>query len=343
MGWEVCEAPGRPVAEAPSGGRGVGPWVQLTPCNRLPLCFFPMGRAPPATHHSWCGFGQCPVLPHLNPKLHLFLLVLEDTEGPTPAAETTGHPHPPPPSQEDETASSSEGTTVSAAVETAFLYQWQDGARTSLPSLHPSPMPLQDRLGNSAWFLPHAPWLGSVWLHVCVCFALPHRDDESVTACTRTPILHDLPEGTDTASPLLPAGLLPSSEAPAACGQGQAKEGQGALQLKGHCYPTQGSLLPPASKRGSAEHPCVLCLLSCISWRTPPKVSPAREMGHLLSSVVSQEPLFSLFLVQSLPRLPHGGASAAPRGNGRDAAGWVWDSWGFGRAVGFGCSCVGLQ
>ncbi|XP_010566404.1 PREDICTED: non-homologous end-joining factor 1 [Haliaeetus leucocephalus] len=40
---------------------------------------------------------------------------LQDTEGPTPAAETTGHPHPPPPSQEDETASSSEGTTPASS------------------------------------------------------------------------------------------------------------------------------------------------------------------------------------------------------------------------------------
>ncbi|XP_049668591.1 non-homologous end-joining factor 1 [Accipiter gentilis] len=39
----------------------------------------------------------------------------EDTEGPTPAAEITGHPHPPPPSQEDETASSSEGTTPASS------------------------------------------------------------------------------------------------------------------------------------------------------------------------------------------------------------------------------------
>ncbi|XP_032840865.1 non-homologous end-joining factor 1 [Tyto alba] len=39
----------------------------------------------------------------------------EDTEDPSPTAETTEHPQPPPPSQEDETASSSEGTTPASS------------------------------------------------------------------------------------------------------------------------------------------------------------------------------------------------------------------------------------
>lgn len=95
------------------------------------------------------------MLPHLSPKSHLFLLVPEDAEGLALAAETTGRPHPPPPSQEDEAAISSEQTTVSAALETASPYQRQHVAHTSLPSLNPSPVPLQHRLGGSALFLAY--------------------------------------------------------------------------------------------------------------------------------------------------------------------------------------------
>jgi len=73
------------------------------------------------------------------------------------------------------------------------------------------------------------------------------------------------PGGTDAASALIPAGLFPSSEATAASGQGQAEKGKGTLQLKGRCHPPRGFLLPPASERGSAERPCVLCLPACIS------------------------------------------------------------------------------
>lgn len=66
---------------------------------------------------------------------------------------------------------------MSAALETASQYQWQDGARASLPSLHPRPVPLQDGLGDSAWFLAH-PTLCTlagehVIAHVCVVCTPP--------------------------------------------------------------------------------------------------------------------------------------------------------------------------
>lgn len=119
------------------------------------------------------------MLPHLNPELHLFLLLPEDTEGPAPTTETAEHPHPPPLLQEDETASSSEATTVSAALETAFPYQWQEGACTPLPSSDPNPVSLQDGLGVSTQFLAHPTPCTLAGervglLHTCVWFARHH-------------------------------------------------------------------------------------------------------------------------------------------------------------------------
>lgn len=56
------------------------------------------------------------------------------------------------------------------------------------------------------------------------------------------------PGGTDAASPLPPADLLPGAEAPAARGQGQAEESEGALRLRGRCHHAR------TPERGRAEH-----------------------------------------------------------------------------------------
>lgn len=152
----VWETPSPSASELPSWGKRSGALVAAQPMQQSPSLLSTHGLSSAPRHCSWCDFRQCPLLLHLTPKLHFLLLVSGDAEGPAPTAETTGHPQLPPPSQEDETASSSEGITVSAALETASLYQQQDGAHTSLPSLHPRPVSLQHELGVPAWFLAYA-------------------------------------------------------------------------------------------------------------------------------------------------------------------------------------------
>lgn len=66
--------------------------------------------------------------------------------------------------------------------------------------------------------------------------ALPH----GVSLLPFAPILLQPSQGADISSPLLTADLLPGAEAPATCGQGQAKEGKRALQLKGCCCCPEG-------------------------------------------------------------------------------------------------------
>ncbi|XP_064517225.1 non-homologous end-joining factor 1 isoform X4 [Pseudopipra pipra] len=51
------------------------------------------------------------------------------------------------------------------------------------------------------------------------------------------------------------ASLLPSSEASAACSQGQAKEGKGALQLKGFCHPSLVVSAPPSIRERECTAP----------------------------------------------------------------------------------------
>lgn len=167
------------------------------------------------------------------------------------------------------------------------MYQWQDGANISFPSSHPCTVPIQDGLGVSAWFLAHStPCILTgecVIAHVYVfCTPTTEMTGISLLAHLHTPCM--TPQGgTDTASSLFPASLLPSSEASADCSQGQAKEGKRALQLKDCCQPCPGSLLPPASKRGSAEHPCVIYLFSASPGGPCPGHGPlprCRQLGR---------------------------------------------------------------
>lgn len=158
-------------------------WGKRSVCSSPHAAVSPFASPPwaglPIQAQFLSGSGQCPVLPHLNPKLHFFL-VPENDVNPAPTAETTEHPHQPPSSQEDETTSSSERTSVSAALGTAPLYQRQDGAHISFPSSHPSTVPIPDLiLGVSAWFLaPSTPCSLTgecVIADVYVYFALPQQ------------------------------------------------------------------------------------------------------------------------------------------------------------------------
>lgn len=176
------------------------------------------------------------MLPHLNPKLHLFL-VPEDDVDTAPSAETTKHTHSPAASQEDETTSSSERTSVSAALGSLSVPKagWGPHLLSLLSSKH---------CAHPAWarslslvpspFYPMHP--ECVIAHVGI-FCTPTTQMMGMSLLAHLHASCMTPQGgIDTVS-LFPASLLPSSEAPAACSQGQAKEGKRALQLKDCCQP----------------------------------------------------------------------------------------------------------
>lgn len=85
--------------------------------------------------------------------------------------------------------------------------------------------------------------------HVCCCTA-PWGVTALVCTHPASP-----PQGTDVASPLPTADLLPSAEAPATRGQGQAEEGERALQLKGWVAAAVLRVSAPAApERGCVDH-----------------------------------------------------------------------------------------
>lgn len=227
-----------------------------------------------------------------------------------PTAETTEHSHPPAPSQEDETTSSSKRTSVSAALENLSVPKagW---AHISFPSSHASPVPIQDGLGISAWLLAHStPCILTgecVIAHVYV-FCTPTTQMTGMSLLARLHTSCMTPQGgTDIASSLFPASLLPISEAPAACNQGQAKEGKRALQLRDCCQPTGVSASPSIQER-ECRAP-----LHCLPLHLV--VDPAQVMvlSQNVSSWGDGAPFFNSVsgnnfsnssLVQNLPRLP---------------------------------------
>lgn len=149
--------------------------------------------------------------------------------------------------------------------------------------------------------------------------------------------------GTDIASSLFPASLLPISEASAACSQGQAKEGKRALQLRDCCQPTGVSASLSIQERECRAPMHCLHLLFILWWTlprswSPPKMSPVGEM-ELLSSTVFQE---TTFLTLPWSRVCPGFLSCQiqrwTREKWEGSCHWVWDNWGSGRAVGFGHS-----
>lgn len=216
-----------------SWGKGSVALGAAHPMQQSPPLLSHHGLGSQSKHNSWSGFGYFPMVPYLNPKLHLFV-VPEDDVDTAPTAETTKHPPSPATSQEDETTSSSERTSVSAALESLSVPK--SGWGSHLLSLLSSKHCVHPGWARSLSLLPSPFYPMHPYWGVCDCSPTTQMTGMSLLAHLHTSCM--TPQGgTDTVSSLFPASLLPSSEAPAVCSQGQAKEGKGPLQLKDCCQP----------------------------------------------------------------------------------------------------------
>ncbi|XP_019472677.1 uncharacterized protein LOC104911683 isoform X3 [Meleagris gallopavo] len=91
----------------------------------------------------------------------------------------------------------------------------------------------------------HSPTLKAAGMQPVPCQSLPQicsaGDGHAFTSALRQLYMAvTLQEAKQARKRHHPADLLPGAEAPATCGQGQAKEGKRALQLKGCCCCPEG-------------------------------------------------------------------------------------------------------